>query len=203
MVLTGIIGFLLVSAFVKVFTTLTIFRYGLGLTNCGFGVVIAAVSLALSILIASPQIEKIGGMDQFFRSMTFSRFESEFRPFMEKNTDEATRSHFSNLKIKTETVATPPVTSPALPVPAAQGTASFPLTILMFLLSQLKDAFTVGCMILLPFLVIDLIVTNVLMVLGITQIHQQVVSLPLKLILFISIDGWTLLADKIVNTYAG
>lgn len=69
-----------------------------------------------------------------------------------------------------------------------------------FILSELKRAFEVGLLIIVPFLLVDLIVANGLMLLSIQQLPVFIVSIPLKLVLFFSVDGWRLITDKILSS---
>ena len=71
-----------------------------------------------------------------------------------------------------------------------------------FILSELTEAFQIGFLLFLPFLIIDLVVSNLLLVLGSAMLSPQVVSLPLKILLFITIDGWRLLFEGVVLGYA-
>jgi type III secretion protein R len=75
--------------------------------------------------------------------------------------------------------------------------------ILGFLLTELKEAFTMGFMVLLPFLAIDLIVSNLLVGLGMTMVSPTMISLPLKIILFVLSDGWLVLTRAIIVSYSG
>jgi type III secretion protein R len=75
--------------------------------------------------------------------------------------------------------------------------------LLGFLLTELKEAFTMGFMVLLPFLAIDLIVSNLLVGLGMTMVSPTMISLPLKLILFVLSDGWLVLTRAIIVSYSG
>jgi type III secretion protein R len=72
-----------------------------------------------------------------------------------------------------------------------------------FVVSELRRAFTMGFLVFLPFLVIDLVVANALLALGLTQLSPTSVSLPLKLLLFVAVDGWRLLARTLALSYAG
>jgi type III secretion protein R len=72
-----------------------------------------------------------------------------------------------------------------------------------FTISELRRAFTIGFLVFLPFLVVDLVVANVLLSLGLTQLSPTSVSLPLKLLLFVAVDGWRLLARALVLSYGG
>ena len=69
------------------------------------------------------------------------------------------------------------------------------------MVSQLKEAFYLGLIFLIPFVVVDLVVTNVMMLLGITQLSAVLVSLPIKLLLFVSIDGWMLVSQRLLGSF--
>ena len=71
-----------------------------------------------------------------------------------------------------------------------------------FMVSELRRAFTIGFLVFLPFLVVDLVVANVLLALGLTQLSPTSVALPLKLLLLVSVDGWRLLARGLALAYA-
>ena len=70
-----------------------------------------------------------------------------------------------------------------------------------FVVTELTEAFAIGFLIYLPFLVIDLVVANVLLALGMQMLNPTQVSLPFKLLLFVAIDGWGLLAQALVSGY--
>lgn len=71
-----------------------------------------------------------------------------------------------------------------------------------FMVSELRRAFTIGFLVFLPFLVVDLVVANVLLALGLTQLSPTSVALPLKLLLLVAVDGWRLLARALALSYA-
>jgi type III secretion protein R len=70
-----------------------------------------------------------------------------------------------------------------------------------FVVTELTEAFAVGFLIFLPFLVIDLVVANILLALGMQQLNPTQVSLPFKLLLFVAIQGWGLLSQALVSSY--
>ena len=72
-----------------------------------------------------------------------------------------------------------------------------------FVLSELKQAFQIGFLVFLPFLVVDMVVANVLLALGMQSLSPSQVSLPFKVLLFVAVDGWTLLARSLVQGYRG
>ena len=84
--LTGLIAVLMLTSFVKVFTSLNLLRYGIGLGGGGFGVVILGLSLALTFLIMTPQLKSSGGLGGLLSSQTSeATLEKNFSPFLEKH----------------------------------------------------------------------------------------------------------------------
>jgi len=67
-------------------------------------------------------------------------------------------------------------------------------------LSELKTGFQIGCMLFIPFMVIDLVVSSVLMAMGMMMLSPLVISLPFKLLLFVLVDGWTLTVNTLVTS---
>ena len=77
---------------------------------------------------------------------------------------------------------------------------SFAVKLAAFVLSELKTAFQIGCMLFIPFLVVDLVVSSVLMAMGMMMLSPLVISLPLKLLLFVLVDGWSLTVNTLVSS---
>jgi flagellar biosynthesis protein FliP len=178
---------LLLTSFVKIVTSLTIFRVGIGLNQSGFGIVIIAVSLALSMMVMSPQISALGGMNSIFSGKLPKQeidYQKNFMPFLEKNSDPQITGRLEKFSKA-----------------ADKEKPAFEVVISSFMLTELKEAFQIGLIILIPFLVIDLLVANALILLGANQLSPELVSLPLKIIVFFAVDGWTLLAEKLLRTY--
>jgi flagellar biosynthetic protein FliP len=76
---------------------------------------------------------------------------------------------------------------------------AFLVKLAAFVLSELKTAFQIGCMLFIPFLVIDLVVSSVLMAMGMMMLSPLVISLPFKLLLFVLVDGWTLTVHTLIT----
>lgn len=89
----------------------------------------------------------------------------------------------------------------ARPAGAFPGEEDFAVVAPAFVVSELRRAFTMGFLLCLPFLVVDLLVANVLLALGLTQLSPTSVALPFKLLLFVAVDGWRLLARGLVLGY--
>ncbi len=87
------------------------------------------------------------------------------------------------------------------PMPHAEEDVSMRMAAPAFIVSELTTAFQMGVMVLLPFLVIDLVVASVLMSLGMMMMPPQSISLPLKLLLFVAVDGWHLLVGSLLRSF--
>ncbi len=216
-VLNLILGLLLASCFVKVFTTLTILRCGLGLWQWEFGIPILALALGLTVYGMEPYV----GVSEYFAGETFTnlaQFRRKVEPFLRSSTDPSVYARLRSYKgsgTVASTLASPPTTNPSsdptptlsyppTPTlgeakPSSDGADDFGLLIASFLVSELKEAFSMGFVLLIPFLVVDLVVMNLLMVLGVREFNPEVISVPLKILLFFAVDGWTLLAGKLLR----
>jgi len=206
---TGFLGVLMLTSFVKILTVLSILRYGLGLNGIGFGLVIVVVSLALSLFVMSPDIERAGGLDRVLSQQMLAdeepEIEKSFRPFIERHVDPLILDRLSVLAIRLNHAQGPldvmEESADDSAEDSVQSAEPFGVLVAAFIVSELKLAFQLGFIILIPFLVVDLLVTNVLMSLGITQISQHVVSLPIKILLFFIVDGWLLITEKLASGY--
>jgi len=189
--LEGALVVLLLSSFVKLATTLSILRIGLGLNGSGFGAVVLGVSLGLSLLIMGPYLYPENG-ESILKGGSIKSLEPRFRPFLEKHAHPDITKRFQTLSSRlTETKSNE----------TANATVPFYVLIPSFLVSELKEAFQVGVVILIPFLVIDVVVVNLLMALGMVSLPLSTITIPLKLLAFFAVDGWTLISEKIVSTY--
>lgn len=81
------------------------------------------------------------------------------------------------------------------------STESFFILVPAFMITELTEAFKIGFLLYLPFIVIDLLVSNVLLALGMMMVSPTTISLPLKLLLFVAVDGWTRLIEGLVMSY--
>jgi flagellar biosynthesis protein FliP len=90
-----------------------------------------------------------------------------------------------------------------IPRPATAQEVPLRVVTPAFMISELKRAFEIGFLLFIPFLVIDLVVASVLMSMGMMMLPPVVVSLPFKLIFFVLVDGWSLVAGSLVQSYGG
>jgi type III secretion protein R len=121
----------------------------------------------------------------------FEAVRDPMREFLEKNASERERARFFA------------VAKDARPEAERAKVTPSDLSVLVpaFVVTELGEAFAIGFLIYLPFLVIDLVVANVLLALGMQMLNPTQVSLPFKLLLFVAIDGWGLLAQALVAGY--
>jgi flagellar biosynthesis protein FliP len=70
-----------------------------------------------------------------------------------------------------------------------------------FMVSELRTAFEIGFLIFIPFVVIDLVISNILMALGMMMLSPTIISLPFKILIFVAVDGWALIVHGLVNSY--
>lgn len=174
---------LLLTSFVRVFTTLSILRYGLGLYASSFSVVVLSLSLAICFYVSSPYIEQVGGISN---NKSYEEVQEEFRPFMEKKVDKVLLNDFKK-KFTKDSIVT--------------KKQELDLLTFSFVVSELRDALKYSVIILIPFLIIDLIVMNIFMALGVKDFSYLIVTLPIKLGVFVSCDGLKIITDKLINYY--
>ena len=117
----------------------------------------------------------------------FERATEPFRVFMLKNVREKDLQLFNNMARE--------------PAPASPEQVSLRILVPAFMISELKRAFEIGFLLFLPFLIIDLVIASILMSMGMMMLPPIVVSLPFKLIFFVLVDGWSLVAGSLVQSY--
>ena len=91
---------------------------------------------------------------------------------------------------------------PAAPLPATPDDVPLKLAVPAFVISELTTAFQMGVMVLLPFLVVDIAVASLLMSMGMMMVPPTTLSLPMKLLLFVLVDGWNLIAGSLLRSFA-
>jgi flagellar biosynthetic protein FliP len=186
----------LCTCFTKVFMVLGITRNALGLTSMPPNQVLAGLALFLSLFIMGPVLGEINdvGLQPYLdgtKSQTVAWHDGiePLREFMLDQTGD------KEIALLTEVAHREKPKDPE----------DVPLTTLIpaFILSELKQAFIIGFMVFIPFLVIDIVVSAGLMSLGMMMMPPVMVSLPFKLLLFVLVDGWGLIVRSLVQSYGG
>jgi flagellar biosynthetic protein FliP len=185
---------LMMTSFTRVLIVLSILRQAMGLQQSPPNQVLIGLSLFLSLFIMGPTLDKVNANaiqpyanGQIGAEQAFVSGGREFHAFMIRQTRE------TDLRMFSEMAKAPKFASPA----------DVPYSILLpaYVTSELKTAFQIGFMLFLPFLVIDLVVSSVLMSLGMMMMSPTIVSLPFKLLLFVLVDGWALLMGSLAASF--
>ncbi len=188
------------TSYLKISIVFSLVRNGFGLQQTPNGLVVMVLSFALSLLVMSSVIDTTGKsiaeipLEKLRTAPTaelLSQAQVVLRPWREFMLAHSGAREISVLRdLSAGATSTTQSESP-------------PLSVLLpaFILSELKEAFTMGFLLLLPFLVIDLVVANILAGLGMYMLSPAMISLPLKIIIFISIDGWLLLSRSLILSY--
>jgi flagellar biosynthetic protein FliP len=185
----------MVTCFPFIVTVLSILRQAIGLQQSPPNMLIVSLALFLTWFIMEPVFSEawVTGIQPLLTGAidlpeAFDRGIAPFRSFMAARIDPDTFQSLAGLRPETAALAEP---------------ASAPLSLLVpsFRLSEVARAFEIGFLLYLPFLIIDLVVSAVLMSMGMMMVPPAVVALPFKLAFFVVADGWSLVSGALVRSY--
>lgn len=191
----------MVTSFTKIIVVLSLLRNALGLQQVPPNVVLNGIAIVLSLYVMYPVGQQMGervGSVQGLGSSTESlmaaahRAKEPLREFLIKHSHPRERAFFHRTAQK----------SLSADRAAQVGERDFIVVLPAFTVSELSTAFQIGFLIFLPFLVIDLVISNILMSMGMQMLTPTTVSLPFKLLLFVLVDGWIKLVHGLVLSYA-
>jgi flagellar biosynthesis protein FliP len=184
----------MVTSFTRIVVVLSILRTALGTATAPPNTVLVSLALFLTAFVMGPSFQRAYDVgikpliaNQITTEQAFERSSGPLRDFMLKNVREKDLKLFIDMAHE-DKAAAPEDLSMRIVVPA-------------FMISELKRAFEIGFLLFLPFLIIDLVVASVLMSMGMMMLPPVVVSLPFKLIFFVLVDGWSLVAGSLVQSY--
>lgn len=185
---------LMMTSFVRIIIVMSILRQALGTGQTPPNNVLVGISLFLTIFIMTPVFTEVyenAVVPYMEQGMKFDKAlaaaEAPLRGFMTKQTREDDIALFMQMTRKGDVESADAVPFTTL-VPA-------------FITSELKSAFTIGFLIYIPFVVIDLIVASVLMAMGMAMLSPMMISMPFKLMLFVLVDGWSLLIGSLAASF--
>jgi len=195
-----ILSVLMFSSFVKFATVLGILSHGLGLKS-GFGIIVLVVSLVLSVFVIEPTLSPVGGINALFtgKGSSEAQISEMYKPFLKQHTDQQTKDLLTQITRKNSSDVSAQKQEQTDKLD--RNSESFGLLAAAFVISELKEAFRIGLMLLIPFVMIDLLLVNILAALGVTQIDSQTIALPLKLLLFVAVGGWDILTQRLLSHY--
>lgn len=187
-------GLMMLTAFTRIVIVLAILRQAIGLMQAPSAQVLIGLSLFLTFFIMAPVFDTVY-KDAFEPYMNekieikeaLAKAQVPVREFMMAQTREKDIDMFAKISGEKE------IQSP--------DTVPFSLLIPSFITSELKTAFQIGFLIYIPFLVIDLVVASVLMAMGMMMLSPMMISLPFKIMLFVLVDGWSLIMGTLASSF--
>lgn len=185
---------ILMTSFTRIVVVLSFLRQAIGTQQMPPNQLIIGLSLFLTFFVMAPTFKTIhaGAIEPFMnnqmdQSTALSRAEGPIRQFMFKQTREKDLETMMGLA--------------KLGKPRNRDDVPTYVLIPSFIISELKTSFQMGFMLYLPFLVLDLVVSSVLMAMGMMMLPPAVISLPFKLLLFVLVDGWQLVIGSLVKSF--
>lgn len=185
---------LMVTSFTRIIIVLALLRQALGLQQSPPTQIIISLALIMTLFIMEPYGKKawdesiVPYMDEKISYQeAISKGVAPFKEFMIKNTRESDLALFYRIKKE--------------PNPKNIDEVSMIILMPAFIVSELRTAFEIGFLIFLPFLIIDIIVASILMSLGMMMLPPVMISLPIKIIFFIIVDGWVLIIGNLAQSF--
>lgn len=185
---------IMVTAFTRIIVVLGFLRQALGTQQMPPMQVLTALAIFLTFFIMTPTLQKINeqalqpyqkGYISFTQAL--DNAEAPLRDFMFKQTRENDLSLFMSIAAQEK--------------PANKGEVPTRALIPAFMISELKTAFQIGFILFIPFLIIDMVVASILLSMGMMMLPPIMISLPFKIMLFVLVDGWSLLVGSIVRGF--
>ncbi len=185
---------IMMTSFTRTIIILSFTRNAMGVQQAPPNMVLVGIAMFLTLYIMSPVIDRINTeayqpylREEITQEQALERMVVPLKEFMLRNTEKKTLDNFvrmSGSEIR-------------------QDVAEYPLTVVVpsFMTSELKRGFMAGFLIYLPFLLVDIIVSTTLMSMGMVMLPPAMISLPFKLLLFVTVDGWELLFSNIVASF--
>ncbi|MFN3505292.1 MAG: flagellar type III secretion system pore protein FliP [Caldimicrobium sp.] len=185
---------LMLTSFTRLIIVFSILRHAIGLQQTPPNQVLISLALFLTFFIMAPTFNQIytEAISPYMKGKIkeeelFEKASKPLKEFMFKNTREKDLALF--IKIRGEER------------PRTKDDVSLTTLIPAFMISELKTAFQIGFLLYIPFLVIDIVVSSVLISMGVLMLPPLIISLPLKLLLFVLVDGWNLLVMSLVKSF--
>ncbi|CAM3906968.1 flagellar biosynthetic protein FliP [[Clostridium] symbiosum] len=184
----------MVTSFTRIIIILSFLRNAMGIQQVPPNVVLAGLSLFLTIFIMGPTLNQINvqaylpyRQEQITQEEALKRTTVPLKEFMLRQTEKGTLNMYLDMAGQELT----------------DKVEDLSLTVIVpsFMTSELKHAFLAGFLIYLPFLLIDMVTASILMSMGMVMLPPAMISLPFKLLLFIAVDGWELLFSSIVKSF--
>ena len=185
---------IMVTSFTRIVVVLSLLRSALGGQQTPPNMVMVSLAMFLTAFVMAPTFEKAYNdgiaplmAEQIDEQTAFTRSTEPFKIFMLSQVREKDLGLFMDMA-NAEPAATPEETSLQILIPA-------------FMVSELRRAFEIGFLLFVPFLIIDMVVASVLMSMGMMMLPPVMIALPFKLVFFVLVDGWYLVAGSLVRSF--
>jgi len=182
------------TSFTRIVVVLSFLRSALGLQQTPPNAVLIGLALFLTAFVMAPTLQKMYAdgvspliANQITEEQAFEKSAAPLRTFMLRQVREQDLTLFMDVA-KIPSVASPDQTPLRALIPA-------------FMISELRRAFEIGFLLYVPFLIIDMVVASILMSMGMMMLPPVIISLPFKLIFFVLVDGWYLVAGSLVQSF--
>lgn len=186
---------IMVTSFTRIIVVLSFLRTAMGIQQAPPNMVLISLAMFLTFFIMAPTFEAAWNQglqplmnEEIDEQEAFTRSTAPFRDFMLANVREADVDLFAEMNGDT----------------AYETPDAVPLKVLVpaFMISELRRAFEIGFLLFVPFLIIDMVIASILMAMGMMMLPPVMISLPFKIIFFVLVDGWHLVAGSLVQSYA-
>ncbi len=183
-----------VTSFTRIVVVLSLLRSAIGVQTTPPNSVLVSLALFLTLFVMQPTLERAYEQgiqplieERIDERVAFERTVQPFREFMLKHVREKDVGVFADLS------RAGPIAEPS----------EIPLRVLVpaFMIGELKRAFEIGFLLFIPFLVIDMVVASILMSMGMMMLPPVMIALPFKLVFFVLVDGWSLVAGSLVQSF--
>jgi flagellar biosynthetic protein FliP len=194
---------IMVTSFTRFIIALSFVRSGLGLQSTPANLVLISLALFMTFYVMAPTFDRAwqDGVEPLMDNKidekeAFPKIVEPFRKFMLKQVRDKDLRLFEDL-------APPDLRPPPAPAGGAQAAPEVEIRVLIpaFMISELRRGFEMGFLIALPFLVIDVVISTLTMSMGMMMLPPSVISLPIKVLFFVLIDGWNMLIGSLVRSY--
>ena len=186
--------FMMMTSFTRIVVVMAILRQAVGMQQTPSNQILIGLALFLTFFVMAPVFNQVNQQaiqpymnDQIKPMQALDRAIAPMKNFMLKQTRKTDLELFVSLSNHED----------------YKNVTELPLTVLVpaFVTSELKTAFTIGFLLFIPFLVIDLVVASVLMAMGMMMLSPMIISLPFKIMLFVLVDGWALIMGSLANSF--
>ena len=188
---------IMVTSFTRFVVALSFLRTGLGLQTTPANIVMISLALFLTFYVMAPTFDRawVNGLQPLMKNEiteqeAYSRVTDPFRDFMLQHVREKDLQTFENLAAE------------SMKIKLEGQRIDLRIIIPAFMVSELRRAFEIGFLVVMPFLVIDMIVATLTMSMGMMMMPPTILALPFKMLFFVLIDGWNLLASGLVRSFS-